>query len=419
MKRILSYCSLLIGLLYLASCTDGIDIGGGDPMNDLPPTVSISFSSDNTLDGSVLGTGESISIVIRALSGDNPLNSFSVKENNVLVDAARITINEVQATANPVLLFNAEKTEFEYHILVVAPQVAGEYDYSFEVMDEANMSASTTLSITVNSEPPVLSNLGSSEITVPPGTLVQMNIKAEVGSAPLQYLVIADANGPLDDVNNWYFGDINTALDANPYPLGESDKQGFEKQLYVRTPDVGGNLEFRIFVIDELEEGAYFDIQIFTGTTVGLKEGVLFNAAGPQGTGGLDLDTGMGVGSNDSAAEIKDEGIDIDLPLSQNWLRQLSGVNNSEIRLIRAGVAGISENYLFDNVQFAEEIIGLFEAGMQFIDTNNDGEAVSPIVVVGDSYAVKGANGYYLIRITQIVETLEDNGDHYVIDIKS
>ena len=45
---------------------------------------------------------------------------------------------------------------------------------------------------------------------------------------------------------------------------------------------------------------------------------------------------------HDMEAEIKDEGIDIDLPVDQNWIRKISGVNGSIIRTPSASLPAIA-----------------------------------------------------------------------------
>jgi len=73
-----------------------------------------------------------------------------------------------------------------------------------------------------------------------------------------------------------------------------------------------GSYVYTITVTDEfgLESNVEFTVNVVAATPLEVLNGVLFNAGGPAGTGGLDMDNGMSTGSTDEAAEIKDQGID-------------------------------------------------------------------------------------------------------------
>ncbi len=145
--------------------------------------------------------------------------------------------------------------------------------------------------------------------------------------------------------------------------------------------------------------------------------GVLLNAAGPVGTGGLDLDTGEGTGTLDASgllAEIKDEGIDLSLPNDQNWKAQISGINNSEIKTLSSSV----ENFDFASVNRKDVIEKYFEGGDDLPNTNANNEKVSNTVSVGDVFVVHRDGKTYLIEVTDVMTTANDNADAIEFSIK-
>lgn len=151
--------------------------------------------------------------------------------------------------------------------------------------------------------------------------------------------------------------------------------------------------------------------------------GVLFNQAGPAGTGGLDLDTGNGTGSSDAAAEIRDLGIDCALPNASNWRRQIGTVNGAEMK--KVDVAQL-ENFTFAGVDKKEPIIQAFTTGIALANGTSSNCAgvntpvtdVSDAVVVGDMFVVFANSNYYLVRIDAVNPTTDSNGDSYELSIK-
>lgn len=425
MKEIRIYGILLLALgsMIFTSCGEDFDLGGTPNVPDTgtvmdPPSLTLSSDMIYTQSGDALPSGESISIRLTAVVGTALLQSLAVTESGANIDLSRITIDGVAAAANPTLLFNADKSELDKIIEINTEGVTGTNTYTFTVTDEDGKSDFQTITVTIEGVPPTVTNMGSTEISVAPGSLVSLKIEATPGSSALKFIAVAEGADLITDLSRLYLGSLDLPFSSNPMALSSTQEGGLMEDLFIRASTESGSKEYRVFIIDEQEEGAFFDVIITTGTSIGLIQGVLFNAAGPAGTGGLDLDDGIGTGSSDLTAEIRDEGIDMSRPTSENWNRQISVINGSEAKFIRAGATGVSESYSFENIQYTEEIEGLFSVGMNFIDTNEDGDLVSSIIVEGDSFAVKNGEKYYLIIIREIIETLEDNGDYYVIDIK-
>ncbi|MBT8189290.1 MAG: hypothetical protein KJO29_02585, partial [Bacteroidia bacterium] len=204
---------------------------------------------------------------------------------------------------------------------------------------------------------------------------------------------------------------------SNPMSIEGDDKFGFEVDIYI-TAHNGGLKNYTLAIEDEGGDIQFVEFTIDAGMTASFLQGVLFNSAGPVGQGGLDLDNGMSVGSNDASAEIKDEGIDLDEPMDKNWIRKVTGANGSEIRQLIANTNGLPETFKFEEVFTPDQIAAVWENGNEFTDTNNVGEKISFRVELDDVFIVESNGIYYLINVVEINETTDSNSDNYVVDIK-
>ena len=209
--------------------------------------------------------------------------------------------------------------------------------------------------------------------------------------------------------------DATTPIAANPLLILGDDKGGFTRTYFFRTAlDAGDSVTYTIIVEDEDGLRASSDIMLVNArprTRISRTlNGVLLNQAGPVNTGGLDLDTGEGTGSQDTIAEIRDRGIDTDRPVSQNWLQQIAPVGNAVLRKPSATFF-MENNLTFDNVQFTEEI----EAA--FFSTSVD-EPRSDKITGGEVFVVRDNGRFYLIEIASVTVTPNNNDDSYSINIK-
>ena len=131
---------------------------------------------------------------------------------------------------------------------------------------------------------------------------------------------------------------------------------------------------------------------------------------------------GSSTGSSDPLAHLRDEGVDLTMPIADNWIQRFRGINGSEVRVVNTDV--LPEGFNFANVQFEEEITGAFDTGIPLTITNDDGQLTTNNVQVGDLYVVRNSTNTFLIEITEVnVFGLDangdpDNGDNYVMDIK-
>jgi hypothetical protein len=212
-----------------------------------------------------------------------------------------------------------------------------------------------------------------------------------------------------------------TPVASNPILLFDLEKNTFTWEVDVVAQDDASLRVYEFEVAAESGKTASRTVDITTtvGTAVDEITGVLLNQAGPAGTGGLDLDDGMGVGSLNAAAEIKDEGIDIGQPNATNWRQQISGSNGSVIKYLRAGENGLSESFSYDDVQYKEDIASLFtDNGIDFTLTNDNAELKSDVVNEGDVFVVERDGAYYLLYVVSIEVTADNNADNYAFDIK-
>lgn len=283
--------------------------------------------------------------------------------------------------------------------------------------------------IITNPLPPVarlLAEAGfiSSDAEIAPGEVFKVKLDLQTGDNPLQSVNIYIDGAKLATDKFEVNGGAITS--NNPFLITGADKNGVIYEISITAEDhVNMTHTYQFEVIDDKQEKDDVSIDITTkGTPITTLTGVLFNRAGPTGTGGLDLDEGIGTGTttgNYQEAEIKDEGIDQSLPQATNWKRQISGINGSVVRILGAGTP---EGFKFDDVTTLEAIVALYDDGEQLPNTNTQGERVSAKLVVGDVLTVKRDDNYYLIRVDEVNEVHigenqpGNNDDNYVFSIK-
>ena len=423
--KVFNYTKRILPILFLGfifgSC--GEELGGliNQEQGDIAPSSGLLMEEGFVIGSATLEPLTTFNVKLSANSGTANLRSVSIKEDGSLIDFDRITVNGVGASANPILLFSPDTEGFTWEIEVVAHDDESTRDYTFEIADDLGQVTESIVTIATMEEmptAPLLEFLGPTEITATPNSLVSIPLNILAGNKPLSHVAVAEGNEFVEDLSRLYFGDTQTNFTANPHPLDDADKGGFEKNIIIRASAEPGTKNYRVFVVDGVSDGAFVDFQITTGTSIDLIEGILFNAAGVAGTGGLDLDDGIGLGSRDAQAEIKDEGIDLEQTLPNNWRQRISGVNGSEIKYVIGGSNGVPEGFSFENVTLKEELPGLFSSGQRFDLLNGDDESISYRLNEGDMLIVRNANKYYLLKIREINIVTNGNADHYVIDVK-
>jgi hypothetical protein len=267
------------------------------------------------------------------------------------------------------------------------------------------------------------------DATIDVGASFKVKVEMVPGSSDLNAFEVLEAGKRLD-VKRIQIANIGTA--NNPQLITGTNKKGATYEITI-LPDATVTeekvLTYAVEVTDEAGKSAAVSLTITTDialTTLSKTlTGILLNQGGPEGTGGLDLDEGKGVGSTDVSAEIQDEGINTGLANDKNWRRQIAGVNGAVLRV--ADLKAITENLTFKNVAYKEQVVQAFETGKEVDGTDvvsagtsdkENNEKVSLPVKVGDVFAVKKGNNYYLLECTKITETPSDNKDSYEFSIK-
>ncbi len=416
----------VLGLVFLAmtfnACVeDPIDPGTGG-LFTTPPELTIVDEAGFVAFDETVSPNTDFNVKITATQGDSPLNAFYLQEDGIEVPSERFLVDGQLSGANPKLVVDADKTGFTWELTIRAHET-GTSNYRFIVEDEAGETSSMSLNISTDGGTPPLVEIGGSGSfpDVEPGALVSIPLTVGAGTFNLASITVLENGVPIDDfANRLFYDDLNNAFTSNPYPIPAEDINGLSRTIFIRAAADAGTNTYTIQLADDagnISESSFDVMTGIAGTPTTLLEGVLFNAAGPAGTGGLDLDTGVGTGSSDALAEIKDQGIDQSQSLDQNWIKKISAINGSSMVFLSPGNNGLSENFTFSSVEVKEQIVDLFSAGIT-LNTDNDGNPESFFMEVGDTYIVQRDGTYYLFIVKQINETPDNNGDNYVFDIQ-
>lgn len=410
--NILKLTFLIAGMAILTTSCDPDLI---DPIDiDGDPVISVTNTPSTDIDA-----GTEFTVTLAATPDPaNALKTVDITENNVVVDFNRIAINGVAATANPILLFGDDKNGLTWDITITAHNDASTSEYSINVIDDGNNQSNFGFDVTTSVVDPVLIVISTMDITVAPGSVLAFMTEFEKGTFDLESFAIYQNDELISDLERMSYAELANTFTGNPQLLPDDDKEQATPTIYLRAQASPSTDAYRFVLTDTEGNSVEFPFNIITATPVSEVTGVLFNSAGPAGTGGLDLDEGVGTGSSSSLAEIKDEGIDTDMPLATNWKRSIAGVNGSVIKQLKPGQNGLSEAFTYDDVTAKETVASVFDSGEAFTLTNAGGDLISASVNVGDMFSVNNGDKYYLLVVRQVNVTDADNGDNYVIDIK-
>ena len=268
----------------------------------------------------------------------------------------------------------------------------------------------------------------SADADVIVGENFSVRLKVTKGDNPLKSIEIQESDTKLDLSRITSISTIDVI--NNPFTIAEADKDGVTYDITITQGAhvVGDYTIYKFIITDDKDETSSVDIAITTAAVPGTPlsttiTGVLFNQAGPAGTGGLDLDAGTGTGSSDADAEIRDLGIDCALPNASNWRAQIGTVNGADMVKVDPNQL---ENFTFDNVDKIEPIVDAYNAGIALTDGESQSCSGSPTavtdvsdaVIVGDMFVVFANDKHYLIRIDAVNATTANNDDNYELSIK-
>src|SRR6056297_577087 len=243
---------------------------------------------------------------------------------------------------------------------------------------------------------------------VSPGDTLMVSIEAFAGTGEMNSLTFFENGERLPNFAERLF--INgTSAPSNLLVLDTNSRQEFAADIMLIAAEVAGNYDVEMVVADADNNSATVTFSYFVSDVTTL-EGVLLNQGGPEGTGGLDLDNGVGTGSQDPEAEIRDLGIDTNE--DPDWIQRIAPVEERFVEH-KIELATLSSEFDFDAVATQLQVAEAFD------DANTISQ--SDVVEVGDMFAVRTADDRnYILLVTDINLTAEtgDNTDSYTFTIK-
>ena len=280
----------------------------------------------------------------------------------------------------------------------------------------ALMGAVVLSSCTDEGDDPVLPPLGpsiqflsgndvlSADAEVPVGSVFQVNVTASAGDNTLQSIAIRE-NGSLIDLTRVTIDGAQPG--GLPAGVPAADQNGFTYKIGILAHDVVDEVrEYEVEVIDTEQLSSKVSLNITAIANVTEDTMRVINNADGQLMGGLNLVTGETVSRDSPDANIRDTGIDINLPLDSNWKKIFEEVNGSNLRVADAAL-------VYDDVVTQTQLVDAYDAA---VDAEND---MSNEAVVGDLYLVKSASDeYFLLRITDVVNTVDNNNDFIEFSVK-
>lgn len=426
MKRILNFPTLMllfVAALFMTSCEEepGGGTGGGGGGTDTAPSVTLLSSADLTL-----APGEEFTIEYSAAKGTNDMNGVTVYENGTKVPESRLKFDGVAAAANPIALVGDNRSSFSGTVSIIAQSTTmTSSDFEIEVVDNMSLSSAVTVTVTTASARPTLTALGNPAPVYDEGTQnVSFKVSGEKGGGQLTQLEVRQ-NDVLVDVADFNWNGLSMMTMGNPFDLSGPEVDGFEEgEFLVDLPMEVGMFVYSFILEDEFggRDTATFNVTTeSSGTDLdSVLVGVLFNAGGDVGFGGLDLDNGMSTGTGTTSgagAEIIDNGIDTNQGAATNWIQTISPFNGATMKYVVPGAGGVLESFLFADVDTKEAVADVYENNTT---TVIDESSSTSKVEVGDVFAVQSGSKYYLISITEVNVKADvgDNTDNYVLDIK-
>lgn len=404
--------------LWLTSCTDepgtgGTGTGGGGTGGGTETATTLDLLSGTGLVTSVstVPVGSTFKVNLSAKMGTDELGIIQICENGAKLDTSRISYSIEEFNGqNPVALTGTNKMDVNVVIEIKAQSNVSTSTYEFKVSDTGNDVARASVEITTEADPPSLVINGSESISVTPGSVNIINVTGTLGSGYIKTLAVY--------MNNELMDLAGLQIDNQDFPthpldlIGTGYDEGFgPAKIRVMAPSESGSYVVRIEVVDIYGLTSSDEITFIVGTPLSTIEGALLNSDGPGETGGLDLDNGASTKSDSGEAELVDLGINLDLPLADNWLRKISGTNGSVVKYLKANEGGLPEGFSWSSIDSKETLAGLVDNGVGF----DNGE--SNEVQVGDIFIVQANGKVYGLLTTAVNVITTGNEDNYVFTI--
>ena len=252
-------------------------------------------------------------------------------------------------------------------------------------------------------------NVGS---TFSPNEEISFTFDVERGSSDMNSLEVKE-NGNTIAENSGRIKFNDTIPSANPTLLFAGQEDDFSVKVTILTNTTPGTYDIDVIVTDSNSpnpRSTTYTVE-YSVAEPNLEEieGVLFNAAGPQNTGGLNLNTGESTNSTEVPdSHIKDLGITSG-PVDTNWRQKIAPISENGVSL-----RILSSEVDYNNVQYANQLEDLYNGG-----TEVGSEGTANKNVVGDTFVAKKGDDYWIFVIRNVTITPGmDNSDNYELDIK-
>ncbi|MEO0341777.1 MAG: hypothetical protein AAF242_21560, partial [Bacteroidota bacterium] len=264
------------------------------------------------------------------------LELLTITENGTNVNLSRITFESGSSFAsNPAQVLGTIQQGFTEDILIDGPTSPGNYEYTFTVRDAAQIVSTTSVTVTVELIAPTLIITDStSTISAGPSQVVRVNISALQGTGDLSTITVFE-NETLMDASRLSFDDNGMLTPFLGNPEFTPNIGSFDATLAIEVSNMVDSsfYNYRIELTDSegLMSNATLSVLVENTLDTTYTGVLVYNRDGQQ-LGGLNLYTGEAVAFNSPNAQIRDLGIDLDLPVATNWLRQIRAVNGANLR---------------------------------------------------------------------------------------
>lgn len=402
--------------LFASSCGDDINSESGPKISLISGTGLV--TTDATVD-----IGVPFNVSITGTKGTADLRTLTIQEGNNNVALDRLTFS-TGVGANPLLLLGGSSSSFNITVTILPHTTVDSKDYSFILEDTNGRKNSVSVKITTNGNPPVITKPTTGlNVEIAPNNLFSTEFAVNKGSTKLKSIEVQIDNKTATNFSDFYFDNLQTPFTSNPFLISEADQDGFVKGIIFRAPETAGNYTYKVIIEDMSGQKADVTLNVSVGTAINTNLAVLlFNQSGPSGRGGVDLRTGASTGTLPSDptsknATIRDEGNVSST--NQDWRQQISGMNEAIVKYLIKGKNGISENFKLSDIKFKEQLVGLYDSGEVFTQKSADNmRDVSNKLAVGDIFAVKQGNEYFVIEVKEITITNNNNNDSYTFEVK-
>ncbi|MEM7573257.1 MAG: hypothetical protein AAF433_10165 [Bacteroidota bacterium] len=437
MKNYSHYLLAFVGL-YLFLFSTGCPEDGTGTGTSLPPEILLTYNGATDLP-----FGQPFTVSLRLDDGDAALQSLAITKDGINVPFSELTFDGGAVTANnPLLISGADVNGVTYEVTIdPATPAVGSNTYFFAVTDADGLFDSEGLTINYEANPATASLSDVSGFISGDATLTTLNTSFDVrlslarGDNPMTSLTIYEDGVALPADNLIFNEEQFTAMNPLTFLASEQDAVTYDINI-TPTSTAVGTRTYRFDVLDNSNQIGSLTLNItFEESDLQMTlTGVLLNQGGDVGTGGLDLDTGAGVGSNNADAEIQDEGIDLDLVATQNWRQQISAVNDAVLRVV--DLTALPDGFSFATVTSQDQIIQAYNTGTvpdgddancNCSDSSNN-EEVTQRLEGGELLTVLRDGRYYLIEVVSANIVLDDpstplpqnesNEDFYELNIK-